>query len=59
MYPLLMADWSGVDVQDAEGNPIPCTVDNINKLHVSIALALINKYDRLTLPDKDVVQKNS
>ena len=42
----LLADWDGVDVKDTDGNPIPCTVDNINKLHVSIALALLAKYDK-------------
>lgn len=55
----LLADWDGVDVKDAEGNAIPCTTENINKLHVAIALALLTKYDKLTTPDKEAVTKNS
>lgn len=48
-----LVEWSGQDVAD-----IPCTPDNINKLHPSVAVALLEKFDQVTTIDKEEIQKN-
>jgi hypothetical protein len=53
-----LVEWSGPDVVDANGAPIPCTVANIEKLDPMIGLALVAKYQQATSPDQDTIQKN-
>lgn len=49
-----LLEWSGDDVKD-----VPCTAENINKLHASVAVALLEKYDKAMSGDKKEITKNS
>lgn len=53
-----LVEWRGVDVTDKDGNTVPCSTENINKLHASVALALLDKFDKATSPDKEEITKN-
>jgi hypothetical protein len=55
----LLTDWDGIDVKDEQGKTIPCTTEAINKLHVNLAIAILQKYDQIGLPDTKDVEKNS
>jgi hypothetical protein len=47
-----MRKW---DIVDDDGNPIPCTQDNINNLQPAIAMALLAAFwDKSTLSEEEV-----
>lgn len=46
------------DAKDKTGAPVPCNEHSINKLHANVAMALLDKYDKLTSVEKDEQQKN-
>src|ERR1035437_2983917 len=45
-----LVDW---DCKDDTGQKIPCVQDRINKLHVNVALALLNEFDKAISPDPE------
>jgi hypothetical protein len=50
-----LVEW---DAKTDKGEPVPCVEAYINKLHATVALALLEKYDDATSVDKEDVQKN-
>ena len=51
----LLLDW---DIKDAAGVKIPVSEAAVDALSVSIALALLNKYDEAISVDKEAEEKN-
>jgi hypothetical protein len=50
-----LVEW---DAKTDKGEPVPCVESNINNLHASVALALLEKYDAATSVDTGTITKN-
>lgn len=57
----LIRDWHGPSFTDEDGNPIPCTPENIGKLHFSAASEIAGKLTSKLIGEQitDDVKKES
>lgn len=53
-----MVEWSGPDVVNPDGSPLPCTQQNIDNLDEEIVDALLTKYEQTVKPDVEQTTKN-
>jgi hypothetical protein len=50
-----LVDW---DAKTEDGEPIPCNEYNIGNLHIDIAAALVDSYEKFIASDDDELEKN-